>query len=621
LIIIEKVDRQTKRLKSESAQKAFRLRIALAQINAVVGDINGNARLILQNCRQAAKNKADLIIFPELALTGYPPEDLLLKPSFVRDNIAALQKLCRELANLPLVCVVGFVDVRQDNFNAAGVIQHGKLKAVYYKRYLPNYGVFDEDRYFKRGEKPLILEWGDVRMGVTICEDLWYPEGAEIGEVELILSLNSSPYYFQKGLFRERMFGTRASDNQCIVAYCNLVGGQDELVFDGGSLIFDPQGEVIARAKSFEQDLLIADLDLEQIFRYRLKEPRIRKQLEPGNAEQNAERVTLSGPPFDAARKRKSFAPRIEPRFTGPEEIFNALVLGTRDYVRKNGFQKVLIGLSGGIDSALVACIAVEALGRDSVVGVTMPSRYTSEGTKSDASRLAKNLGIKLYELPIEKAFAAYLDTLAKIFAKAKPDVTEENIQARIRGNFLMALSNKFGWLVLTTGNKSEIATGYCTLYGDMAGGFGVIKDVPKTIVYKVAAFYNKMKGKEIIPRSIIQRAPSAELRPNQKDQDTLPPYEILDPIIQGYIVEDLGFDEIVSHLYERELHEPVVKNLGVKQLVIRSHYPDIVRRVIKMIDANEYKRRQSPPGIKITPRAFGKDWRLPITNHYNLKK
>jgi NAD+ synthase (glutamine-hydrolysing) len=459
--------------------------------------------------------------------------------------------------------------------------------------------VFDEDRYFKRGEKPLILEWGNVRMGVIICEDLWYPEGAEFGEVEIILSLNSSPYYHEKGMFRERMFGTRASDNQCIVAYCNMVGGQDELIFDGASLIFDPRGEVVARAKPFEEDLLVADLDLDQIFRYRLKEPRIRKQIDAEGAEHKVERVTLSDPPFEKARRRKIVAPRIERRVEGPEEIFKALVLGTRDYVLKNGFQKVLIGLSGGIDSSLVAAVAVEALGKDSVVGVTMPSRFTSTGTRSDAHKLAKNLGIKLYELPIEKVFAAYLETLAPVFKGLKPDVTEENIQARIRGNFLMALSNKFGWIVLTTGNKSEIATGYCTLYGDMAGGFAVIKDVPKTTVYKVSEFYNKMKGREVIPRSVIKRPPSAELRPNQKDQDTLPAYELLDPIIQGYIVEDLGFEELAR----------------------RSHNPDMVRRVIRMIDLNEYKRRQSPPGVKITPRAFGKDWRLPITNHYNLKK
>jgi len=584
---------------AEDREKPVRLRIALAQINSLVGDIEGNRRKILSWCKKAAGQKVDLIIFPELALTGYPPEDLLLKPSFVKDNLSALQGLCQDLAGLPLVTVVGFVDVAKDNFNAAGVIQSGRLKARYYKRYLPNYGVFDEDRYFKRGDRPLILEWGEVRIGVTICEDLWYPEGAEIGEVDVIVSLNSSPYYFQKGMFRERMFGTRASDNQCIVAYCNMVGGQDELVFDGGSLVFDPKGEVIARAKSFEEDLLIADLDLDQVFRYRLKEPRIRKQVELETAEQKAVRVRLPNPRFEKAARRKSVPARIEPRHGGAEEIFKALVLGTRDYVLKNGFKKVLIGLSGGIDSSLVACVAKEALGRDSVVGVTMPSRYTSSGTRTDAQKLAGNLGVKILELPIEKTFVAYLETLAGTFKGRKPDVTEENIQARIRGNLLMALSNKFGWLVLTTGNKSEIATGYCTLYGDMAGGFGVIKDVPKTTVYKVSEYYNKMRGREIIPRSVINRAPSAELRPNQKDQDTLPPYEILDPIIQGYIVEDLGFDELVR----------------------RAHHPGTVKRVIRMIDTNEYKRRQAPPGIKITPRAFGKDWRLPITNHYNLKK
>jgi len=585
--------------KEKSREKPAKFRIGLAQINAVVGDIAGNLERVLSYCRQAEKNNVDLILFPELCLTGYPPEDLLLKASFVRDNMDALKTLCKKLAKTRLVAVVGFVDFNKDNYNAAAVIQDGKLKKVYYKRYLPNYGVFDEDRYFKRGEKPVVLEWGDMRIGLSICEDLWYAEGAEIGDVDIILNLSSSPYHFQKGKFRERMFGTRASDNQAVVAFCNMVGGQDELVFDGGSMIFSPRGDCIGRAKYFEEDFLVADLDLEQVFSCRIHEPRIRKIPEMENAEQKAEIVKLEAPKSNNRRESKSIALRVEKRFEGPEELFKALVLGTKDYVRKNGFKKVLIGLSGGIDSSLVAAIAVEALGKDCVIGLTMPSRFTSKGTKSDAHLLAKNLGIKVYELPIEKNYSAYLETLAPVFKGHKPDVTEENIQARIRGNLLMALSNKFGWLVLTTGNKSEIATGYCTLYGDMAGGFAVIKDVPKTIVYKISEYYNKMRRGQIIPKSVISRAPSAELRLNQKDQDTLPPYEILDPIIQGYIVEDLGFQELVSKGFSAET----------------------VRRVIRMIDLNEYKRRQAPPGVKITPRAFGRDWRLPITNHYNVKK
>jgi NAD+ synthase (glutamine-hydrolysing) len=583
----------------KSIAKSTKFRIGLAQLNAVVGDITGNLGRVLSFCKQAEKNQVDLVLFPELCLTGYPPEDLLLKASFVRDNLEALKTLCKKLAQTKLVAVVGFVDFNKDNFNAAAVIQNGRLKTVYYKRYLPNYGVFDEDRYFQRGEKPLVLEWGDMRIGLSICEDLWYAEGADFGDVDIILNLSSSPYHFQKGKFRERMFGTRASDNQAVVAFCNMVGGQDELVFDGGSMIFSPRGDCIGRAKYFEEDFLIADLDLEQVFSYRIHEPRIRKIPEQESAEKNAERVKLDASSLKRSGGNKLVKLRTEPRLDGPEEVFRALSLGTRDYVLKNGFKKVLIGLSGGIDSSLVAAIAVDALGKDSVVGLTMPSRYTSKGTKSDAHLLAKNLGIKVLELPIEKNYGAYLETLAPVFKGFKPDVTEENIQARIRGNLLMALSNKFGWLVLTTGNKSEIATGYCTLYGDMAGGFAVIKDVPKTLVYKISEYYNKLCGKKIIPQSVLDRPPSAELRPDQKDQDTLPPYELLDPIIQGYIVEDLGFQELV-----------------------RKGFPaETVRRVIRMIDLNEYKRRQAPPGVKITPRAFGRDWRLPITNHYNIKK
>jgi len=590
-----------KRMESKEPGKGDRsliFRIGLAQMNAVVGDIRGNLEKVLSYCREGERRGVDLVLFPELALTGYPPEDLLLKASFVKDNMVALHTLARGLKGMKLVAVVGFVALDKDIYNAAGVIQSGDVKAVYYKRYLPNYSVFDEDRYFKPGHRALILEWGRVRMAVTICEDLWYPESVDVGEVELILNLSSSPYYYQKSVARERVFGTRASDTQAMVGFCNMVGGQDELVFDGGSTIIGPRGDVIARAKFFEEDFLISDLDLKQVFSYRLHEPRMRKAKEEKSQDGKAEIVTLSDPPFEKARSRKPVLARIARSPDGAEELFQALVLGTRDYVRKNGFKKVLIGLSGGIDSSLVACIAVEALGKDSVVGVTMPSRYTSDATRRDAIRLAKNLGIKCFELRIEKTFKAYLESLKHVFKGLKPDVTEENLQARIRGNLLMALSNKFGWLVLTTGNKSEIATGYCTLYGDMAGGFAVIKDVPKTMVYKIAEYYNKLKAKNIIPVSVIQRAPSAELRPNQKDQDTLPPYEILDPILQGYIVEDMGYEDLIA----------------------KGHQPEIVKKVIKMVDRNEYKRRQAPPGIKITTRAFGRDWRLPITNHYNLK-
>ena len=586
-----------KKNRANPDQELF-LRIGLAQINPTVGDIEGNLKKITHYAKQASKKGVDLLIFPELVITGYPPEDLLLKPAFIQDNLEALNKLVRKTASLNMALLVGFVDQKRDTYNACALIYRGKLRAVYHKRYFPNYGVFDEDRYFKPGERPLIIEWGDVRIGVTICEDLWYPEGAEIGEVELLVNLSSSPYHYQKAEFRRQLFATRALDTQSIVAFCNLVGGQDELVFDGASMIFTPRGELLARAKSFEEELLVADLELSQVIRSRLKEPRIRKQRERGEAEERAERVRLENPPFSRARKRKRIPPRIEPAPAGAEEVFRALVLGTKDYVHKNGFKRVVMGLSGGIDSSLVACIAVEALGRDAVVGVTMPSHYTSEGTRTDAHRLAENLGIKIYELPIIKIFKAYLETLEPVFKGTQPDVTEENIQARIRGNLLMALSNKFGWLVLTTGNKSELATGYCTLYGDMAGGFAVIKDVPKTLVYELARYYNQSKGREIIPKSVLTRPPSAELRPDQTDQDTLPPYEELDAILQGYVMEDLSY----------------------KELVAKGYNPETVKKVIKMVDRNEYKRRQAPPGIKITPRAFGKDWRLPITNRYQPK-
>jgi len=583
--------------KNKAQDKFSTLRIGLAQINSMVGDISGNLDKIRSYCQNAVKKGIDLIVFPELAITGYPPEDLLLKPAFIRDNLSALNQLARALENLPIIAIIGFVNREKDIYNSAGVLQAGRLSAVYHKRYLPNYGVFDEDRYFKPGDGPLILEWGKLRIGLTICEDLWYPESAELGEVELILNLSSSPYHYKKGEFRERMFGARAIDTQAIVAFCNMVGGQDELVFDGGSAVFNPKGEVIARAKFFEEDFLIVDLDLEQVFRYRLHEPRARKQKDLDQKELKLKKVKLKAFPNQAPRKKSPLI-RIEPKPEPLEEVFKALALGTRDYVRKNHFQKVLVGLSGGIDSSLVAGIAVSALSKNSVVGVTMPSQFTSKETRADAFKLAKNLDIKILELPIDKIFQAYLDTLKKMFFKYKPDVTEENIQARIRGNLLMALSNKFGWLVLTSGNKSELATGYCTLYGDMAGGFAVIKDVPKTLVYELAEFYNRSQAKELIPRTIIHRAPSAELRPNQKDQDTLPAYEILDPILQGYIVEDLGFEELLQ----------------------KGGQAQTIKRVIQMVDKNEYKRRQAPPGVKITPRAFGRDWRLPITNKYNQK-
>jgi len=575
------------------------LRIGLAQVNLTVGDLAGNARKILQWAETARRQGVALLLFPELAVTGYPPEDLLLKPAFIRDNLKTLDHIRRGLKAPGMVTILGFVDGGDDIYNAAAVIHRGKVLGVYHKRRLPNYGVFDEDRYFQPGDRPLSIRWGDLRVSVSICEDIWYPGGpsqeALRGQAELIVNLSSSPYHLGKSEQRERMLRTRATDGVALVAYLNLVGGQDELLFDGGSTLYDPDGRVLARGKLFEEDLVLADLDLEEVFRRRLHDPRSRKEKQLHAQEQDRTVwVQVPGAP-PAPGRRRPIQPLVQPRPAPAEEVFHGLVLGTRDYVKKNGFARVLVGLSGGVDSALVAALAVEALGKKALVGVSMPGPFTSRGTRADAAKVAKNLGIEFHELPIGPVFESYLGALQPAFKGRKPDVAEENLQARIRGNYLMALSNKFGWLVLTTGNKSELATGYCTLYGDMAGGFAVIKDVPKTLVYQVAEFINARAGRDLIPRSVLERPPTAELRANQTDQDTLPPYAELDPIVTAYVEEDLSFEEIVAK--------------GAK--------PATVKKVIRMVDGNEYKRRQGPPGIKITERAFGKDWRLPITNRY----
>ena len=462
-----------------------------------------------------------------------------------------------------------------------------------------NYGVFDENRYFQAGTEPLVFKLNNVTVGVNICEDIWYPQGpmnveALVGGAEMIVNISASPYYAGKSEFRQRMLATRASDNVVIVAFNNLVGGQDELVFDGNGMIFSQNGELITQGKQFEEDLIVADLDIDAVFRRRLHDPRHRKEkLASMKAGATVRKIEL--PTLDVKRNNPELPLRENSSMSHLEEIYNALVLGTRDYVQKNGFEKVVIGLSGGIDSSLTAIIAVDALGKENVIGVTMPSQYSSEETKSDAQRLADNLGIKLITIPIIDVLKSYLNSFSEVFQGLERDITEENIQARIRGNILMALSNKFGWLVLTTGNKSEMSVGYCTLYGDMAGGFAVIKDVPKILVYELSEYRNSIAEGELIPQSVIDRAPSAELRPDQKDVDSLPPYEILDPILQAYVEEDRSLGEIVEMGFDEE----------------------VVKRVILLVDRNEYKRRQGPPGIKITPRAFGKDRRLPITNKY----
>jgi len=570
-----------------------RFRVGLGQINPTVGDFEGNVQKIVEAIERARALGCQLVAFPELAVPGYPPEDLLFKPAFIEANRKALDVVTR--ASRGLTVVVGFVDKRDDIFNAAAILHDGACAGVYHKQYLPNYGVFDENRYFQAGTEAPVFAVGETVFAVNVCEDIWYPAGPTTAQAlagaELVVNVNGSPYHAGKARFREQMVATRAADDLVCVAYVNMVGGQDELVFDGASLIVNEHGQCVARGRQFEEDFVVADLDLEAVFHARLHDPRRRKEkLRAGEA---APRIVL--PALPAAAQ----VPPVEPPTVAPlervEEVFRALVLGTRDYVRKNGFARVVIGLSGGIDSSLVAAIAVEALGRENVAGVGMPSPYSSAGTRRDAQRVARNLGIEYLSIPITPILRAYKRALARAFKGLKEDVTEENLQARIRGNLLMALSNKFGWLVLTTGNKSEYSVGYTTLYGDMAGGFAVIKDVPKMLVYEVARHVNASAGRALIPATVFERAPSAELRPSQTDQDTLPPYAELDAILEGYVEEDRG----------------------VNDLVARGFAPETVRRVVLMVDRNEYKRRQAPIGVKITPRAFGRDWRLPIVNRF----
>ncbi len=577
------------------------LRLALAQINTTVGDLSGNAAKVKEYLDKARAGGVDLVLFPELTLAGYPPEDLLLKPGFAAANRAVLESLLPYTHGL--TTVVGFVDRQDDLFNAAAVLHDGQLVGIYHKSLLPNYAVFDEDRYFAQGDTPILFSWArgslgrPVCFGVSVCEDIWYPAGPPEAQAatgaELLLNISASPYQSGKIKSRERMLATRAADNVALVAFCNLVGGQDELVFDGSSLLIDERGNVLARAKSFEEDWVMAEVNIGNVFRQRLRDPRRRKDGLHELYADRFERVSLQPlEPYAPARplSARPLCPPLEP----VEEVYQALVLGTRDYVRKNGFSKVTLGLSGGVDSSLVAAVAVDALGAENVIGVSMPSRFSSDHSKSDAQELAERLGIRVETIPIEPVHQAYLEILGPAFAGAKPNEAEENLQSRTRGNILMALSNKFGWLVLTTGNKSEMAVGYATIYGDMAGGFAVIKDVPKTLVYELCRYRNEKLG-AVIPENVLTKAPSAELRPNQKDTDSLPEYDILDQILAAYIEDDYSAAEIIG--------------LGFDEAT--------VRRVIRMVDRNEYKRRQAPPGPKITSKAFGKDRRLPITNRY----
>jgi len=562
-------------------------RIAIAQINCTVGDLKGNSAKIIEYTKKAKNSGADIVTFPELSITGYPPEDLLLKPKFIEDNITTLKEVARTIKDI--VTVVGFVDCDNGKlYNGASVVYDGEIKGVYHKTLLPNYGVFDEKRYFSPGKNPVVFKFGELIFGVNICEDIWFDEGptalqASAGAT-MILNINASPYHAGKMMVREEIVKHRASVNNVFIVYTNLIGGQDELVFDGQSIVCDNTGTIIARAAPFREDLLIIDIPKDRLIQEKAPQARkaVKKKYEMIIIDENREYADK--PPIKGQHREM-----LDP----VAEVYEALVLGLHDYVAKNGFDNVTIGLSGGIDSAIVATLAVDALGKDRVVGVFMPSRYTSKESEEDAQELAKNLGIEMRTVAIDEIYKAYMATLNPLFKDCNEDITEENIQARIRGNILMALSNKFGWLVLTTGNKSEMSVGYATLYGDMAGGFAVIKDVPKTLVYKLAAYRNS--SKEVIPKRILEKEPTAELKPDQKDSDTLPPYETLDPILKAYVEEDRHPEEIISSSLEK----------------------DVVDKVSRMVDGSEYKRRQSPPGIKITPKAFGKDRRMPITNRY----
>ncbi len=581
----------------------------MAQINPTVGDIVGNTRLIQTWIKEARRAKADLVAFPELAITGYPPEDLLFKPRFIEDTHRALKAVAAEARGL--VVVVGYVGQgatavsasdtpsfplsgRHELYNEAAVLSDRRILATYRKRHLPNYGVFDESRYFHPGSRLPLLVLNGATIGVNICEDIWFSDGPTRAQAaagaEVIVNINASPFHVGKGRMREQVLATRARENRVIVTYTNTVGGQDELVFDGCSMIVDQAGEIVGRGKAFEQDLIVADLDVVAVGRARLAQGR-KKPLPPRVAAL-IDRVDVRLP----ARKPQSVVvPGLEPPLGRLDEAYRALVLGVQDYVRKNGFKRVVIGLSGGVDSAITAVIAVDALGAENVLGVFMPSPYTSSASREDVADLASRLHIQVDTLSITATFKSYLRALSRSFKGRRPDTTEENLQARIRGNLLMAYSNKFGHLVLTTGNKSEMSVGYATLYGDMAGGFAVIKDVPKTMVYELSYMRNQVGPAPVIPKRVLERAPTAELRPDQKDEDSLPPYAILDPILKAYVEEDRALEDIAAMGFDRET----------------------VARVITLVDRSEYKRRQAPLGIKITHRAFGKDRRMPITNGY----
>ncbi len=569
-----------------------RLRVAMGQIDPVVGDLGGNAERIIDAIGVAEEAGADVAVFPELALPGYPPEDLLLKPGFVADNLAALAKVAAVTERC--VAVVGFVDEKLDLYNAAAVCAHGDIRGIYHKQLLPNYGVFDEQRYFAAGGGATqLFGIGGVRVGVSICEDAWSPTGPIAEQAaagaELVININASPYSMDRLIEREQMLATRAADASCCLVYLNCVGGQDELVFDGASLIFDADGRLLASMPQFQEEVAVIDIDVRPVFRKRLLDPRGHHRALPLPITEVTTHPRAAGAPV--ARS----LPLRATRLSQEAEVYQALVTGTRDYVRKNGFSDVVIGLSGGIDSTLVAVVAADALGAEHVHGVSMPSRYSSEGSETDADELARNLGLDFRTVPIEGPHSAFLTLLAGTEDGVPGGLTEENLQSRIRGVILMALSNQLGWLVLTTGNKSEAAVGYSTLYGDTAGGFAVIKDVAKSMVYRLCTWRNGSGPAPVIPPSVLTKPPSAELRPDQRDDQALPPYDVLDPVLLAYVEKDLTASELVEAGFDEEL----------------------VRQVVRLVDLAEYKRRQTPPGVRVTPKAFGRDRRMPITNRY----
>jgi NAD+ synthase (glutamine-hydrolysing) len=568
------------------------LRIALAQVNCVVGDLEANRAKILEHIAQARAVEADLVVFPELATTGYPPEDLLLRPGFVRAARDSLEQIAS--ATKGIVSLIGTPWFDGDLANACGVCSDGEIRGIYRKHFLPNYGVFDEHRYFAQGRDLLLLRFGDVSAGPTICEDLWQPgppaTDLALAGAQLIVNLSASPFHVGKAEEREENFSARARDTSSYVAFCNLVGGQDELVFDGHSVILDDAGEVLARAPGFEEHLLVVDIDPGSVIGRRLRDVR-RRELDRSREQVPAVEVVELAAPGDQTQEIEAsitpFAPELE-------QMRTALTLGLRDYVEKNGFAEVVVGVSGGIDSAVTAALCVDALGPDRVHCVSMPSRYSSVETRNDARAVAESLGCAFREILIESTVSAFHEALDREIEGGLAGLAAENLQARVRGVLLMALSNTYGWLVVSTGNKSELAVGYSTLYGDMVGGFALLKDVFKTDVYRLAEHLNDRAGRDVIPHSTIERAPSAELRDDQRDSDSLPPYDSLDPVLEAYVEEDRSREELAEEFD-----------------------PAVVERAIALVDRAEYKRRQAPPGVKLRPKAFGRDRRTPITNRW----